>query len=117
MPQEQFYRYFSHSAEWERLHRDRIIQSTNPYGGGRSWYTNERTADLVAIRARLALPSSPRFRVGPVPRDEMPDFDICDARRVEPGYGQPGGGLEYCTTEPVHLFGLYNLEESRWEPL
>lgn len=36
MPQDQFYRYFSHSAEWEQLHRDRLIKSTNPYGGGRS---------------------------------------------------------------------------------
>jgi hypothetical protein len=64
----------------------------------------------------LALPRAPRYVVGPIPEDEMPHFDVCSARKVEPAFGHPGGGIEFCTTEFIEIFGWYNLDLASSEP-
>ncbi len=54
----------------------------------------------------LALPYTPTHRVGPIPLDEMPDFDYVILQVVAPAFGQPGGGLEVATTIPLYLFSI-----------
>jgi len=115
MPQGRFYRYISHPAERENFRLNRVIHSTNPVGGGRTWSTNQRLESSAIAQASLALPSTPRYEVGPIPEDEMPFFNVCCARRVEPGYGNPGGGVEFCTTEPIYLFRWLSFEDNAVE--
>lgn len=117
MPQEAYYRFFSHSAEFNQLQRDRVVHTTNPHGRGEPWFTPTRFEDPVDAQRLLALQRTPQFRVGPIPADEMPDFDVCGPRRIQPAYGQPGGAVEVCTTMPVFIFGCYNFGSRDWEPL
>ena len=117
MPQDRFYRCVSHPGELEQFRGERIIRSSNPRGGGRTWFTNQRLRDAAEAEMVLALPNRPRYVVGPVPEDEMPFFDVCCARVVDPAYGNPGGGVEFCTTQQVEVFGWYSFESNAWEPL
>jgi hypothetical protein len=115
MPQDGFYRYVSSNRELQQLREKRLIRTANPHGGGRTYFTNERIDDPAFAQMLLALPKTPLYRVGPIPADEMPVFDVLNAQRVQPGYAQPGGGLEYCTTEPLFVFGWYDYENMTWE--
>jgi hypothetical protein len=119
MPQDLYYRYASHQAEFDQLREERLIRSTNPLGAGKTWYAPTRYDDPLLAQADLALKRPPARRFGPIPADEMPDFDINGPQPVQPAYGQPGGGIEVCTTGRVFIFGCYNLAlaSGDWEDL
>jgi hypothetical protein len=116
MAQDKFYRWVSHPAELEQFRRFRTIHSTNPKGGGKTWFTNQRIESTAEAQMVLALPNAPRHRVGPIPEDEMPYFNVCAARTVEPAYDNPGGGLEFCTTGYIEIFGWFSFDSVSWEP-
>jgi len=67
-----------------------------------------RFDDPALAQAYLALPNTPRFRVGPIPDTMMPPFNRTDLRPVAMRYGERGGGIEGRTGEPVFLPGLYS---------
>ena len=115
MPQDLYYRYASHQAVFDQLRENRLIRSTNPRGGGRTWCTPSRYDNPLVAQTELALRRPPARRFGPIPADEMPDFDVHGRQVVQPAYGQPGGGIEVCTTGQVFIFGCYNLANGDWE--
>lgn len=110
-------RYPSHRAEVDQLQDRRVVRTTNPYGGGKTWYSPKRYEDPAEALAELAIKRAPDYRVGPIPADEMPDFDVNGMRVVAPANGQPGGGLEVCTTGEAHIFGCYDFSADTWEDL
>jgi hypothetical protein len=112
--QQVYYRYFSYPDEIAQWQQHRLIHSTNPFRSRQTWYTTTRYEDPAQAQRLLALQSTPTHRVGPIPEDEMPEFDICGLRRVEPAHGFPGG-MEVCTTKPVFIFGCYNFVAGNWE--
>jgi hypothetical protein len=73
-----------------------------------------RFAEPAQAQRLLALDHQPRYRVGPIPDDEMPAFDVCGPQRIEPAGGQPGGGIEVCTTSEIFMFGFFGFEEDGW---
>ena len=107
-----FYRYMSHPLEIDQTHRQRRIQTTNPYAAG-TWYTPTRYEDPAIAQIELALDRRPTHRVGPVPYGDMPTFNVA-LRRVDPANGQPGGGWEVRVSEPVWLFGCWHFDGDRW---
>lgn len=117
MPQDVYYRYFSHPAEINQPHRERVVHTTNPDNGGKTWFTPTRYQDPNEAQRLLALAQAPQYRVGPIQADTMPVFNVRGPQRIQPAYGHPGGGIEVCTTEPIYLFGCYNFASSDWEPL
>lgn len=48
----------------------------------------------------------PTYRVGPIPSDELPDFDDTPLSVVEAAYGESGGGLQAATTQTKYLFDI-----------
>jgi len=48
----------------------------------------------------LALPYLPKHRVGPIFCVQVV-FDAVSLRRVRPAFGQPGGGWEISTNQPI----------------
>lgn len=108
-----FYRYISYPPEVNQVTRQRKVQSTNPKTQYATWYTPTRYDDPQMAQQELALSGLPTHRVGPIPADEMPSFDI-GLRPVAPAFGQPGGGVEARTKSPVWLFGLWNFQSSSW---
>lgn len=100
---QRFYRYVG-SAEAFGIATTGIVQSLGPI----TWYTPNRYATRITAKRYLALPALPTHRVGPVPEDEMPVF-TSQLRRVQPGYGEPGGGWEAGATSPLYLLGLHAL--------
>jgi hypothetical protein len=100
-----YYRYFNSQEEAEQIIRQRRIQSNNPSG---TWWTTMRFDDPADAQEYLALPSTPRFRVGPIPDAMMPPFNQTSLRPVAIKYGRRGGGIEGRTREPVLLPGLYS---------
>jgi len=109
-----FYRYISYQQEVNQVVHERKVQSTNPRTRYATWYTPARYDDPIRAQKELALTSPPTHRLGPIPADEMPDFDI-DLRPVAPAFGQPGGGVEARTRLPLWLFGLWDFANGRWE--
>lgn len=88
-----FYRYVS-GAEV-----DAILATGMLRGGrsGRTFFTGSRYVTAGAAERRLSLPSTPEYRV---------EFSIVRSgrlrgRRVDPDNGQPGGGYEYYSDDPV----------------
>jgi hypothetical protein len=69
---------------------------------GRTWYSPDRYTTRRDARAYLSLPHLPTHRLGPFPEDELPPFTV-PLRRVEPAFGQPGGGWEAATDEPHYM--------------
>lgn len=112
MPLE-FYRYISYCPEVDQMIRERKIQSTNPNTGFATWWTPQRYDDPDDAEQELALDGPPTHRVGPVPADEIPAFDI-PLRPVAPKGGKSGGGLEARTKSPVWLFGVRDFQNS-WD--
>lgn len=117
MAQDVYYRYFSHPNELEQLHRERMVLTSNPYRGHRTWFTPTRFSDAARAQRLLAIENLPLHRVGPIPADEMPDFNVHGPRIVQPAGNMPGGATEVCTTEPIYIFGCYNFKGSAWESL
>lgn len=117
MAQEVYYRYFVHPSEIAQLRREHMVLTSNPHNGSKTWYTPTRFADPVVAQQLLAIANVPLYRVGPIPADEMPDFDVHGPQRIQPAGGMPGGAIEVCTTQPAYLFGCYNFHASDWEPL
>lgn len=101
MPQETYYRCFWHPNEIAQLHLERMILTTNPYNGNKTWFTPTRFNDPAVAQQLLALDYVPHYRFGPIPADEMPDFDVNGPQRIQPVGGMPGGAIEVCTTQPV----------------
>jgi hypothetical protein len=56
-----------------------------------------------------ALAQRPAWRVGGISESRMPERDAAPGRLASPMYGQPGGGRECATSEPVYLFGIARL--------
>jgi len=104
MAQVQFYRYVG-QAEADSIVQTGVIKSSS----GITWFTPDFYESVQEAQEKLALPQIPTHRVGPVPADEMPDFDHCPIRPVRPRYGQPGGGVEAATTGEVKLFRIASL--------
>ena len=121
MAQGVYYRYFRRypqgQDELEQLQRERMVRTSNPNNGFRTWFTPARFRDPAVAQRLLALDHLPEFRVGPIPADEMPEFDALGPQIVQPVGNLPGGAVEVCTTQPVYIFGCYNLVSSDWEPL
>ena len=108
-----FYRYMSYPSEVSQVTGERKVQSTNPTTQFATWYTTIRYDSAVTAQQELALSKSPTHRVGPIPANEMPDFDI-SLRSVAPAFGHPGGGVEARTKSPVWLFGIWDFSNKDW---
>lgn len=109
-----FYRYICDPAEVNQAMNERKLHSMNRITGHATWYAPTRYEKPAEAQRELALRRPPTHRVGPIPANEMPDFDI-GFRTVAPANGQPGGGVEVCTRSPVWLFGLWNFQTSKYE--
>lgn len=106
-----FYRYVS-AGELASLRRSRTIQSQS----GVTYFTPERYDDPQEAYRKLASYAVPEHRIGPIPADEMPDFDQVPLRPV--GFkdrDRPGGGVEAATSKPVHLFSIYDFHSGTVE--
>ena len=66
---------------------------------GLTWYSPDRYLTRRDARAYLALPRTPTHRLGPFPEDELPPF-VVQLQRVDPAFGQHGGGWEAATDQP-----------------
>ena len=115
MAQIMFYRYISHTEEVKQIRNERKIKSTNPKTHG-TWFSTTRYEDPVEAQDKLALSTKPTHRVGPIPADEMPDFDI-PLRPVAPANSRPGGGVEARTKDEIWIFGIYEFDNKIYLPL
>ena len=110
MRQTGYYRYVG-EAELAYISATREIRSLSAV----THFTPDRYDDPDEAQRFLALERRPQFRLGPIPEDEMPEFDAVPLRDVEfKGPGRPGGGTEVATTATVSLFGVYDLESRRF---
>lgn len=107
-----FYRYLSNPMEVHQIQQRGKVNTVNPGALG-TWYTANRYHNPGTAKRELALSRTPTHQVGPIPSDEMPHFRI-GLRPVAPANGEPGGGVEACTREPVWLLGLYNWNGTDW---
>jgi len=96
-----FYRYVG-DAEKQYIDQNKMIRSQS----GKTYFSPDLYETATDARQRLALPALPAWRVGPIPADEMPDFDAVALQAASPKYGQPGGGLECATNHTVYLLGF-----------
>jgi hypothetical protein len=101
----QYYRYVRPEEAYAVQTTDIIATLSR---SGRTWFTPDRYATRDDARRRLALPDVPTHRVGPYPEDELPRFNIL-LRRVQPAFGQPGGGWEAATDGVAYVFGVHAL--------
>ena len=108
-----FYRYLSSSQEISQVIDERKVQSTNSSTQYATWYCPTRSDSDSMAEQEVALPRPPTHRIGPIPNDQMPQFDI-GLRPVSPAFGQPGGGVEARTAAPVWLFGLWDFQGTAW---
>jgi hypothetical protein len=106
MPQAVFYRYVD-ALERSQIMREKRIAP----GPGQicKYYTPNRFDTAVDAQRYLALHYTPEFRIGPIPADEVPDFDHVQLRTIAPSNGQPGGGREVATTQTLYLFDFFRL--------
>ena len=103
----QFYRMVSYQPEIDQIQDQRMIRSTNPTTRHATWFTTKRYDIPSDAQRELALRNPPTHRVGPIPADEMPDFEI-GPRPIAPLGGQPGRGVEVMTRQAVYLFGVFD---------
>src|SRR6266852_1604253 len=99
-------RYVS-DAEKQFIEQERMIMSK----AGSTWFTPDRYETAADAQRYLVLPTTRPWRIGPIPADEMPDFDKVPLRPVAAKSGQPGGGAECATTRPVYLYAIARLPE------
>lgn len=110
MRQTGYYRYVG-EAELAYIRANREVRSLS----GVTYFTLDRYDDPDEAQRFLALERRPQFRVGPLPEDEMPEFDALPLQDVEfKGADRPGGGTEVATTATVSLFGVYDLGSRRF---
>lgn len=75
---------------------------------GVTYFTPDQYDNPDEAQRMLAMRHRPEYRIGPVPADEMPDFDAVPLQSV--GFvdpSRPGGGVEAATSGTVYLFGAY----------
>ena len=106
MAQVMFYRYTDDTEAGEIRENNRIEPAPNQIC---KWFTPDRYDTGEEAQRFLAMRYIPTHRVGPIPSDELPDFDHIFLRVVAPAHGQPGGGLEAATTRIAHLFSITRL--------
>jgi hypothetical protein len=70
---------------------------------GRIYFTPTVYTSAASALADLALPQTPAGYFE-IPRDRITDLEGPSC--VDPGNGQPGGGIEYWTTHPIDATGL-----------
>jgi len=106
MAQVHFYGYVS-NLESQFIRSESRIQSKS----GVTYYTTDFYEAAPEAQQKLALDFPPDSRVGPIPADEMPDFDAVPLKSVDPDplNGQPGGGVEAATTSILRLFAITRL--------
>lgn len=104
-----YYRQITHVGERNQLVAERKVHSLNPTTAYETWYTPTRYDDPAAAQSELALPGThtPIYRVGPIPENQIVSLTV-GPRRVAPGFGHPGGGIEIATRSPVWLFSLWS---------
>lgn len=103
MAQTLYYRYVS-LAEAQAVRTRRLIQSRR----GITYYTPDFYDDPNEAYVKLGLPDIPDCRVGPIPADEMPDFDVVPLRPVDfVDVNRLGGGVQVATSKEVRLFDIY----------
>ena len=100
MGEEVFYRYMSDAER-------KVVEETGMLRGGRgagreaSYWTDEVYDSAALAKARLALGRPPEvrlaFRITSGPRL------VIDGERVLPHEGEPGGALEWMTTDAVEV--------------
>lgn len=111
----QFYRYISYQPEVDQITKERKIRSTNPTTGYATWYSSLRLDDPLEAQRFLALKYQPTHRIGPLASSDLPNFNVVPLRPIAPLHGQPGGGVEACTNDPVYLTGLWDFGASgKW---
>jgi hypothetical protein len=103
----QYYRYLG-PAEAHAVQTSKIIITLS--GTGRTWYTPDRYLTRSDAKRYLALPTIPSHRVGPYPEDELPNW-VVTLQRVQPAFGEPGGGWEAATDDPLYLFEVAALAD------
>lgn len=103
MAQVMFYRYTDH-VEAALIHQYNKIE----LGPNQTckWYTPDRYDTGADAQRFLAMHYTPTYRIGPIPSDELPDFDHSQLRVVGAANGQPGGGLEASTTKTMYLYDI-----------
>lgn len=102
-----FYRYLAPDEAFA-VTTANFVQTLNL--SRQTWYSPDRYDRRSEALAFLALRRTPTHRVGPFPEDELPAWAI-PLRRVAPAFGQPGGGLEAATGDPVYLFEVAPLRD------
>lgn len=101
---ELFYRYVG-DDEKEFIEENNMILSYS----GETYFTLDRYDSAEEAQQYLALPVRPAWRIGGITAERMPEMDAVAECRVRPMHGQPGGGSECATSEPVYLFGIAKL--------
>ncbi|MFX1277082.1 MAG: hypothetical protein ACFFBP_21085 [Promethearchaeota archaeon] len=109
-----FYRYISDDEEKRNIIENRQIKTLNKKVRC-TWFTTHRYETSEKAKNLLALPLTPKFRIGPIPVQNMPELDKIDLRPVAPAYEQPGGGIEACARDSLDIFGLYNFSNQNYE--
>jgi hypothetical protein len=105
-----FYRYTDDTEAEEIKKINRIEPAPNQIC---KWFSPDCYDTGSEAQRFLAIRYTPTYRVGPIPSDELADFDHTPLRVVAPAHGQPGGGLEAATTQTVYLFSITRLAEER----
>ena len=103
MAQVMFYRYTDDVEAALIRQNHRIEPSPNQTC---KWYTPDRYDTGAEAQRFLAMSYTPTYRVGPMPSDELPDFDHTTLTVEGAAYGQPGGGLEAGTTKTMYLIDI-----------
>lgn len=101
------YRYVSW-REWEFIRENATIQSRS----GVTYFAMDPPSryETASDATNYLAVEGKNFRVGPVPDDEAPDWDVVSPRTVGPtqlsdGTWVNGGGTEAATSFPLRLFG------------
>src|SRR5206468_4389502 len=97
-----YYRYITNIIERNQLVAERKVLSSNAGTGYETWYTPARYDDPVIAQQELALPAPilPLYRIGPIPQNAIQNLTV-GPRRIQPAFGQPGGGIEIATRSAV----------------
>ncbi len=104
MGEVQFYRYVCR-AEADVVIKEKVIRSRS----GVTYFSPDIYHDAQEARRKLALDWVPECRIGPIPSDEMPDFDAVRLRPVDfIDPNKPGGGVQGATSKEVRLFDIYD---------
>lgn len=111
-----YYRYIADVQERNRLVLSKTVISLNRATGYATWYSPTRYDDPAVAQQQLALPSPtlPIYRIGPIPESAIPNLTV-GPRRVAPGFGHAGGGIEIATNRPVQLLGLWSFALSAYD--